>query len=150
VRHTIRILTGFAILLSASLSAQEIVTIEQGSSPPDVSLSFRKLKDGAVMPTSFRVYFVIEGMKVEPAGTYKENTGHHHLLLDVDKLPPMDLPLPKNESVYHFGGGETSALLTLPPGEHTLQLLFADYLHVPFDPPVMSEKITITVEENAE
>jgi hypothetical protein len=120
MKFSIRLLAGLTIGLSLSLGAQEIVTIEQGSSPPDVSLSFRKIKNGDVVPTSFRVYFVIQGMKVEPAGTYKENTGHHHLLLDVDKLPPMDLPLPKNESIYHFGGGETSALLTLPPGEHTL------------------------------
>ncbi|WP_018936772.1 DUF4399 domain-containing protein [Thioalkalivibrio sp. ALJ24] len=31
-------------------------------------------------------------------------------------------------------------------GTHTLQLLFMDYRHISFDPPVVSEQITITVE----
>ena len=36
-------------------------------------------------------------------------------------------------------------MIELPPGKHTLQLLMGDGNHVPFDPPVMSKKITITV-----
>jgi hypothetical protein len=33
----------------------------------------------------------------------------------------------------------------LTPGKHTLELVFADYLHTSFDPPLHSKKITITV-----
>jgi hypothetical protein len=59
--------------------------------------------------------------------------------------PNMDAALPVSDNVRHFGAGQTEAELKLPPGTHTLQLLFADYLHIPHDKPVMSEKITITV-----
>ncbi|MDX1554466.1 MAG: DUF4399 domain-containing protein [Xanthomonadales bacterium] len=144
-------LAGLLFILPFSSWGQEIVEIspglERSPSPPGATVSFAKLKDGDVVPKSFAVNFRIKGMKVRPAGTQLENSGHHHLLIDVDELPPMNLPLPKNESVYHFGKGEKRAVITLTPGEHTLQLLFADYLHIPHDPPVMSEKITVTVEE---
>jgi hypothetical protein len=83
----------------------------------------------------------------EPGETSLPNTGHHHLLIDVDVLPPMDAPLPKSDQVRHFGVGQTETTLSLPPGQHTLQLIMGNYAHVPFDPPVISKKITITVTE---
>ena len=70
--------------------------------------------------------------------------GHHHLIIDA-ALPPQDAPLPANDNVKHFGKGQLDTELTLPAGTHTLQLEFADSNHVPFDPPVVSDKITITV-----
>lgn len=140
-----------ALLLPLLAVAQTIVQrdapLGRTPSPEGATVSFAKIQDGDTVPKSFSVNFRVTGMKVRPAGEMEENSGHHHLLIDLDELPPMNLPLPKNESVYHFGKGEKRAVITLPPGEHTLQLLFADYLHVPHDPPVMSEKITITVEE---
>jgi hypothetical protein len=45
----------------------------------------------------------------------------------------------------HFGGGQTETMLSLPPGQHTLQLEFADWSHVPFNPPIASPIITLTV-----
>ena len=125
--------------------APEVAGLERLPSPPGASVKFRNLKDGDVVGRSFRVKFDITGMKVRAAGTDDENSGHHHLLIDVDELPPLNLPLPKNEAVHHFGKAEKSAVISMPPGEHTLQLLFADYRHIPHDPPVMSEKISITV-----
>jgi hypothetical protein len=86
----------------------------------------------------------LQNMGIAPAGIRRDNTGHHHLLVDTD-LPPMDEPIPNNKTHLHFGGGQTEARLELPPGRHTLQLLLGDADHVPFDPPVVSEKITITV-----
>jgi hypothetical protein len=83
-------------------------------------------------------------MGVAPAGTHAPNTGHHHLIVD-SELPPLDQPVPKDERHIHFGGGQTEVTLDLPPGEHTLQLLMGDHLHVPHNPPVVSERITITV-----
>jgi len=138
-----------ALLLPLQAMAQQIVErtsgLQRSPAPEGATVAFASLKDGDVVPKSFSVNFRVTGMRVRPAGEMVENSGHHHLLIDVDELPPMDLPLPKNESVYHFGKGEKRAVVTLPPGEHTLQLLFADYLHIPHDPPVMSEKITVTV-----
>ena len=85
-------------------------------------------------------------MGVAPAGVERKHTGHHHILVDLDELPAMDAPLPANENIIHFGGGQTETQLTLPPGQHTLQLLLGNHLHVPHDQPVISEKITIIVE----
>jgi hypothetical protein len=83
-------------------------------------------------------------MGICPAGIAKEGTGHHHVLIDTD-LPAMDQAIPNDKNHLHFGGGQTEARLDLPPGKHTLQLLLGDENHVPFDPPVMSKKITINV-----
>jgi hypothetical protein len=73
------------------------------------------------------------------------NTGHHHLLIDVDQMPDLNVPMPATDHIKHFGGGQTETELTLPPGKHTLQLVLADAMHMAHDKPVMSEKITITV-----
>jgi hypothetical protein len=84
-------------------------------------------------------------MGVAPAGVDKENTGHHHLIIDAD-LPPFDEPIPNNAHYLHFGKGQTETMLELPPGRHTLQLIMGDKDHIPFDPPLYSKKITITVQ----
>jgi hypothetical protein len=85
-------------------------------------------------------------MGVAPAGVKFDNTGHHHLLVDTDLSDlKLDSPLPASDKVLHFGKGQTETTVTLAPGKHTLELLFADYRHVPFDPALHSQKITITV-----
>jgi hypothetical protein len=94
---------------------------------------------------TFKVKFGLTDMGVAPAGVDIENTGHHHLLIDLDELPELDQPLPKNEQILHFGGGQTETSLTLPSGKHTLQLVLGNYQHIPHDHPVMSNKITVTV-----
>jgi hypothetical protein len=91
------------------------------------------------------VKFGVEGIELAPAGEVKDNNGHHHLLIDIESLPPLDRPLPATDQIQHFGKAQTETTLTLPPGPHTLQLLFAGGNHVPHDPPVMSDKIHITV-----
>ena len=113
----------------------------------DTELYFVSPEDGDKVSGEFTVSFGLRGMGVAPAGVEFANTGHHHLLIDVDTLPPMDLPLPKSEQLRHFGGGQTETSLNLSPGEHTLQLLLGNYSHIPHSPPVMSAKITITVTE---
>lgn len=101
--------------------------------------------DGEVIPGGdFVVLFGLHGLGVAPAGVDKESTGHHHLLVDTD-LPPLDKPIPATDDMVHFGRGQTEYHLTLPKGQHTLQLLVGDANHIPHTPPVMSEKITITV-----
>ncbi|RZT41524.1 DUF4399 domain-containing protein [Cupriavidus agavae] len=86
----------------------------------------------------------LKGMGVCPKGIERPNCGHHHLLIDVE-LPPLDKEIPNDRNHLHFGAGETDARIELPPGKHTLQLLLGDSKHVPFDPPIYSKKITITV-----
>jgi hypothetical protein len=101
--------------------------------------------DGEVIPGGdFVVLFGLHGMGVAPAGVEKEYTGHHHLLIDTD-LPPLDKEIPSDDHFVHFGRGQTEYHLVLPKGKHTLQLLLGDAKHIPHTPPVMSERITITV-----
>ena len=122
----------------------------KGSPSPDgATVDFANVADGDVVPLVFTVRFTISGMGIAPAGTEIENTGHHHLLIDVDGLPNLDQPLPATDQILHFGGGQSEAELTLEEGTHTLQLLLADYRHVPHEPPVLSERITVTASPNA-
>ncbi|MEO0538656.1 MAG: DUF4399 domain-containing protein [Cyanobacteria bacterium P01_A01_bin.123] len=86
------------------------------------------------------------GMGIAPAGFDKANMGHRHLWVDLETLPNLKEALAETDHVKHFGGGQTEATLTLPPGEHRLQLLLANYVHIPHEPPVISEPVTITVE----
>lgn len=114
-------------------------------SPEGVSLFFVTPADGATVSSPVHIEFGLEGMAVAKAGDNSPNSGHHHLLVDTG-LPDLGMPIPADKNHIHFGDGSTSTDLELAPGQHTLQLLLGDYLHIPHDPPVMSEQITITVE----
>ncbi|TCK02304.1 uncharacterized protein DUF4399 [Marinobacterium mangrovicola] len=131
------------LLATAGLTALLSTSVFAASSPEGAEAYIVSPSDGATVPATFTVTFGLKGMGVAPAGTDKENTGHHHLLID-GELPPMDAPM--GDQVKHFGGGQTETELTLEPGTHTLQLILGDMAHQPHDPPVVSEKITITVE----
>ena len=85
-------------------------------------------------------------MQVSPAGIDEPYSGNHHILVNMDELQDMSQPLPATDSLIHFGGGQTDTELELPTGDHTLQLVLGNYLHIPHAQPVVSEKITITVE----
>jgi hypothetical protein len=102
-------------------------------------------QDGESVHSPVTVRFGLSGMGVAPAGIEREKTGHHHLLIDVAELPALDQPLPNDERHRHFGGGQTEAAIELPPGKHTLRLIFADHNHVPHDPALISEEVSITV-----
>jgi hypothetical protein len=99
---------------------------------------------GDTVDRTFTVRFGLRGMGVAPAGCDVPDTGHHHLLVDNEVLPPPDQPM--GDDIRHFGGGQTQAQITLPPGEHTLLLILGDKNHVPHSPPVMSEQIRVLVE----
>jgi len=120
--------------------------VAQTPSPANASVYFINLKDGDTVSSPFKVLFGLVGMGVAPAGVEKPNTGHHHLIVDA-KLSPDDLkaPIPSDAQHIHFGGGQTEAMVTLPPGQHTLQLVLGDWSHVPHAPPVMSQVIKVTV-----
>ena len=114
--------------------------------PTDAKVYIVEPKDGATVPETFTVKFGLSGMELAPAGVDKENTGHHHLLIDRPELPELKASLPSTDQIRHFGKAQTETELTLPPGEHTLQLVLGNYLHVPHDNPVISAPITIEVE----
>ncbi len=102
-------------------------------------------KDGATVGQDVTVKFGASGITVVPTTHMAADTGHHHLLIDVDKLPPIDEPIPKDAHHLHFGKGQTEARIHLSPGDHTLQLDFANYAHMQFNPRIVSRKITIHV-----
>jgi hypothetical protein len=131
-----------------SVLAVSMVSAAHGATPaPDgAAVYFVSPMDGQTVSSPVTVRFGLEGLGVAPAGVERGSTGHHHLLVDVDDLPAMSQPVPADDRHIHFGGGQTQTTLELLPGEHTLQLLVGDHLHVPHEPPVMSEQITITVE----
>ena len=112
--------------------------------PPDAAVYFIYPRDGEVVPPTSLMRFGLRNMGVAPAGVTRANTGHHHLLIDIG-TPPPDEEIPSDYNHLHLGAGETEASVTLPPGKHTLQLEFADGNHLPFDPPVVSKRITVTV-----
>ena len=121
-----------------------------GPSPsaPGAVVYFVDLKDGQTVPTKFTVHFGLKGMGVAPAGSDKENSGHHHLLIDTE-LPALNQPIPNDFNHLHFGAGQTEADVTLTPGDHTLQLLLGDKNHIPNTTPLVSERIRVHVVEAA-
>ncbi|MGB0956638.1 MAG: DUF4399 domain-containing protein [Panacagrimonas sp.] len=102
-------------------------------------------KAGATVSSPVKIVFGLHGMGVAPAGVQNDNTGHHHLLID-DPQVNLSQPLPASEQVVHFGGGQTQTEVELSPGKHKIQLILADWKHQSFNPPLMSQKISITVE----
>lgn len=126
-------------------AASAAPAMPRSAAPAGARVYFVAPADGASVSSPVTVEFAVDGMDVVPAGTQADNGGHHHVIIDAE-LPAMNLPIPADAKHVHFGDGSSSTSLELTPGEHTLQLLFADHLHIPHDPPVYSEKITITVE----
>jgi len=122
------------------------VAADRMAAPAGAEVYFITPHNGATLHSPLTVRFGLKGLGVAPAGIKFDNTGHHHLLVDTDigELK-LDAPMPASDKILHFGKGQTETELTLAPGKHTLQLVFADYLHTSFDPPLHSQKITITV-----
>jgi hypothetical protein len=137
-----RLFLALGICLMATLGIAQ----ERAAPAANAEVYFISPANGATVHSPVTVRFGLKGMGIAPAGVKFDNTGHHHLLIDTDVSElKLDAPLPASEKVVHFGKGQTETSLTLTPGKHTLQLVFADYLHQSFDPPLHSKKITITV-----
>lgn len=124
-------------VLAGSAAAQQ-------PSPPGAKVYFIEPKDGATVSNPVHVVMGLRGMGIAPAGVEKENTGHHHLIVDT-VFTELEYSIPADDNHRHFGLGQTEAEITLPPGNHTLYLILGDENHIPHKPPVISEKITITV-----
>jgi hypothetical protein len=134
------------LALGICLLAAFAVAADRVAAPAGAEVYFITPHNGATLHGPVTVRFGLKGLGVAPAGVKFDNTGHHHLLVDTDFSElKMDAPLPATDKILHFGKGQTQTELSLAPGKHTLQLVFADYLHTSFDPPLVSKKITITV-----
>jgi uncharacterized protein DUF4399 len=160
MNNTIRLAAPLVILLAAACSQKSpdsaspagasaapppaAAGVTRQQKPFGAKVFFAGIQNGDTVTSPFKVGFAVNGLKVAPAGTTDPGTGHFHLIIDSD-LPPQDAPLPASDTVKHYGKGQTEDTITLPPGPHTLQIEFADGTHLPFDPPVVSDKITVTV-----
>jgi hypothetical protein len=134
-----------AAMLAIAATTGGAAAADRKPMPDDARVYIIWPADGQVIPTGkFWVRMGLSNAGVAPAGIEKKFTGHHHLLVDVD-LPPLDQEVPNDKNHLHYGLGQTEARLELPPGRHTLQLLFADDAHVPHEPALYSKKITIIV-----
>ena len=140
-------LRSIGLALGLAMSAAVMADGIRSPAPDGASLYFIAPADGAVVSGPFTVKFGLQGMGVAPAGVDVPNTGHHHLLINLEEAVNPDLPLPATDQVRHFGGGQTETQLSLPAGTYRLQLMLGNHLHVPHDPPVTSEVITVTVAE---
>jgi hypothetical protein len=152
------LLTGAACSEGGNEAAEDSAAPAAAATPPaaaqsmprtasveGTSVFFVTPRDEATVSNPVILNFAVSGMSVTTAGDDTPMTGHHHVIIDAE-LPAMDMPIPADANHVHFGDGSSTTELTLEPGEHTLQLVFADYLHIPHDPPVYSDRITITVE----
>jgi hypothetical protein len=142
--RTLSCLSLGALLLGAATAT--LAAIPRTPAPEGAQVYVIEPADGATVGQTFTVKFGLKGMGVAPAGVDAPATGHHHLLIDLDDRPAMDMPLPMTDGIRHFGKGQTETQLTLPPGKHKLQLLVGDKNHVPLNPPVVSDEITVTVQ----
>jgi hypothetical protein len=140
-------ITRSALLLGV-LILQPTAAVPQGlPTPKDASLYIISPKDGATISGPFWCVFGLRGMGISRAGDQFPSSGHHHLFIDEgEPLNPSE-PIPQDKKHLHYGSGQTEALIQLSPGQHTLQLVLGDAKHFPFNPPLVSKRITITIKE---
>jgi len=133
-------------VLSISLALLPVAAHAQGTpSPKDALLYIIWPHDGQTIRGAFWCRFGLRNMGVTHAGDTYSNSGHHHLLVDVNEPLDPKQPIAQDKSHLHFGAGQTEAHIELPPGKHTLQLVLGDAKHYPFDPLVVSKKITVRI-----
>ena len=135
-----------AVLVIAVLTMLPVPAHAQGTgAPADAFLYIIWPPDGATVKGAFWCRFGLRNMGVTQAGSNAANSGHHHLLIDVNEPLDPNEPIPQDKAHLHFGAGQTEGVIELPPGEHTLQLVLGDWSHLPFHPPIMSAVIHVTV-----
>ena len=146
------VLLSIFVLTACSQEVPEATTepaaaavITRSPSAESARVYFITPADGETVSSPISVEFGLSDMELAPAGDDRPNSGHHHIIVDRE-LPDLGLPVPADAQRVHFGDGRSETELTLVPGQHTLQLLFADHLHRPHEPPLYSERISITVE----
>lgn len=139
--------------LAAALAIGTATFAQESPAPEGARVFFVAPQDGATVSSPVTIEMGIEGMEIVPAGTEAVHSGHHHIFLN--RAPfgqgefgdeELEVAIPADDNHIHFGDGSTSTALEIAPGEHTLQLVLGDHGHIPHDPPVVSEVITITVE----
>ena len=131
--------------LSASTLTSEVLdkNVECKSGEPKVF--FIKPSNNFVSDSgSVNLEFGLKNFNILPAGTIGCDAGHHHLLINTP-LPDLKRPIPSDKNHIHYGKGQTSATIDLPPGKHSLRLILGNFAHIPHENPIYSEEIIIIV-----
>jgi hypothetical protein len=137
--------TAFVAASAFAQDAAKPAALQRQKAPANAHVTILTPRNGATVGADVLVKFNTKNIKVVPATDTTPGTGHHHLLIDVKELPPGDAPIPNDANHKHYGKGQTEDTIHLTPGDHTLQLDFADFAHMQFDPPIVSKRITIHV-----
>jgi Domain of unknown function (DUF4399) len=144
--------TTIALALTMGLFIPHGANAGETPSAAGAKVFFVNIKNGDTVTSPFKVEFGVEGMAIVPAGTDQANSGHHHLFIDrpalgktADGAEELANTIIKDEKNLHFGKAQTDTMVELPAGQHTLQLVLGDKDHIPHNPPLASEVITITV-----
>lgn len=141
------LIAGLVVVVGAFFVVKGIKTSTATATSNVPTAFFVTPHDGDVVDSPVHFEFGVTGMTVAPAGTMEPNTGHFHLLINLDELPDLTLPMPMTDQILHFGKGQTTADLDLPEGTYQFQLIMGDGAHVPHNPPVVSSPIIIEVKK---
>ena len=132
------------IVISALMIFPMLLIAGETPSPEGVKTYFIDLKDGDKIKSPILIRFgLTEQMGIAPALADWPDTGHFHLIID-SKPPNPNRPISNKH--LHLHKGQTEAIVELKQGQHTLQIVLGDYSHIPHNPPVMSDQITVNVE----
>ncbi len=139
----------FATSLLFVLSCEK--SCQKKASQNEAGVFFENLENNQEVTSPLMIKFGVKGKTVRPAleDTTDQTSGHHHILIDnpygfVEK----GMPVPMDARHIHYGKGESSAILDLPEGVHTLSLQFADGAHVSYGKE-MAATITVKVVSSA-
>ena len=122
-----------SLLAATYISVAMLSVVSQAETPlsstiaDDAQVWFVSPKDQSQVSSPVTIIFGSSNLNIAPAGDNQPNSGHHHLLVDMEELPALDMPLPASDQVIHFGKGQTEATIELSPGSHSLQLLLGNY-----------------------
>lgn len=110
LRNTLLKCTAAALLCTIYGQA---IALEPSKAATNAEVFFIEPKNGAEITGPATIKFGIKNMTVIPAGVQHPYSGHHHLLIDVDKLPDLKSPIPADANHRHFGKGQTEVTLEL-------------------------------------
>lgn len=114
--------------------------------PDGAKVFFVNLKNGQKIKSPFKVEMGVSGIALDSAGTIRQASGHHHILIDAGESFPMGEVVPKDSAHLHFGNAQKEAELTLTPGEHKITMQYADGIHRSYGGK-LAASVTVTVQK---
>lgn len=103
-----------------------------------VSVSIISPKEGQMLQgRSVTVILKASGITIKPPdGSRMHSEGHFVLFLDSEPRFSLE-PIPLEDGIVHTAESRYT-FMDLMPGEHTLTVVLADGMNIPFEPPVMA------------